>query len=136
MKKELEEQKDKYIRLYAEFDNYRKRTQKEKIEAYIDAKIDTIKAFLPLLDNMEKAREYAKDDKNLEAIVKQFDDILRVLDVKVIESDGKQFDPNLHEALVHEEDDSSEENRITQTFLKGYMLGDKVIRHSLVKVLN
>lgn len=136
IKKELEEQKDKYLRLYAEFDNYRKRTQKEKLEAYTDAKIDTVKAFLPLLDNMEKAQEFAKDDKNLQAILKQLEDILKMLDVKVIESDGKQFDPNLHEALMHEEDDSKDENKIIQTFQKGYMVGDKVIRHSLVKVLN
>jgi molecular chaperone GrpE len=69
IKKELEEQKDKYLRLYAEYDNYRKRTQKEKSDAYTDAKIETVKAFRPLLDNMEKAQEFAKDDKNLQVIL-------------------------------------------------------------------
>jgi molecular chaperone GrpE len=136
LKKELDEQKDKYLRLYAEYDNYRKRAQKEKTDAYADAKSDAVKCFLPLLDNMEKAQEFAKDDKNLQVIIKQLNDILNELGVKAIESDGKPFDPNLHNAIAHEDDDSKDENKIIQTFQKGYMLGDKVIRHAIVKVLN
>lgn len=136
LKKELEEQKDKYIRLVAEYDNYRKRTQKEKSDAYTDAFTRAIVTFLPLIDNMERALEYEKDNEGIKAILKQLGDVLNSLDVKAIESDGKTFDPNLHNAIMHEEDENAGENVIIQTLQKGYMLNDKVIRHAMVKVVN
>ena len=136
LKKELDEQKDKYLRLIAEYDNYRKRTLKEKCDSYSDAFTKAIISFLPLIDNIERAQEYAKDDEGIKAILKQLSDILTSLDVTAIESDGKSFDPNLHNAIMHEEDENAEENLIVQTLQKGYMLSDKVIRHAMVKVVN
>ncbi|OGO87322.1 MAG: nucleotide exchange factor GrpE [Clostridiales bacterium GWF2_36_10] len=136
LKKELATEKDKYLRLFAEYENFRKRSQKEKSEIEAEVSIKAIINFLPLIDNMERAQEYAKDDEGMKVIIKQFADILKNIGVSVIESDGKTFDPNLHNAIMHEEDDSGEENKIVQTFQKGYMLGDKVIRHAMVKVIN
>ncbi|HBR31658.1 MAG: nucleotide exchange factor GrpE [Eubacteriales bacterium] len=136
LEKELEEQKEKYLRVAAEYDNYRKRTQKEKIESYTDGIIKAVMSFLPLIDNLERAQEYAKDDEGLKAILKQLAEIMQSLNIKAIESDGKNFDPNLHNAIIHEEDENHGENIVVQTLLKGYTLNDRVIRHAMVKVVN
>lgn len=136
LRKELDEQKEKYLRLFAEYDNYRKRTNKETSEAYSRATAEAVTSFLPLLDNLERAQQYAPDDEGMRALIKQLQDILVSLKVTVIDSDNKCFDPNFHNAIMHEEDESTEECRIVQTFQKGYMLGDKVIRHAMVKVVN
>lgn len=134
------EQSDKYLRLAAEYDNYRKRSTKEKESLYADVKADTAAVFLTVLDNAERAAAYATDDSELAKGVlmleKQLKDTMAKLGVEEIASDGEQFDPNLHNAIMHEEDESSPQNTVAQTLQKGYRLGDKVIRHALVKVVN
>ncbi len=136
LKNEIAETNDKYLRLAAEYDNYRKRSIKEKSDAYADAYSDAIKAILPLADSLDKANEFSPDDEGIKALTKQFSDILAKIGVTVIESDGKEFDPNLHNAIMHEEDETMGENIVSQTFQKGYMLKEKVIRHAMVKVVN
>ena len=136
LKNKLAEYDDRYLRLAAEYDNYRKRSQKEKSDAYADAYVDVIKSILPLADSLEKALEFSPDDDGIKALNKLFADILSKLGVSVIESNGKEFDPNLHNAIMHEDDETIGENIITQTFQTGYMLGEKVIRHAMVKVVN
>ncbi len=127
---------DRYLRLAAEYDNYRKRSVKEKSDAYADAYIDAVKAILPLAGSLDKALEFAPDDDGINALYKQFTDILSKIGVSIIETDGKEFDPNLHNAIMHEDDETLGENIVAQTFQKGYMLGEKVIRHAMVKVVN
>ena len=133
---QLAESNDKYLRLAAEYDNFRKRSAKEKSDAYADAYSDAIKALLPLADSLDKALEFSPEDEGIKALCKLLTDTLAKIGVTAIESDGKEFDPNLHNAIMHEEDDSVGENIIVQTFQKGYTLGEKVIRHSMVKVAN
>lgn len=136
LKTELADSNDKYLRLAAEYENYRKRTAKEKSDAYSDAYSDAIKAILPLADSLDKALEFSPKDDGIKALCKQFSDILSKIGITVIESDGKEFDPNLHNAIMHGEDENMGENMVSQTFQKGYMLKDKVIRHAMVKVVN
>lgn len=136
LKKELEETNDKYLRLAAEYDNFRRRSAKEKSDAYADAYSDAVKAILPLADSLDIALSFNPDDDGIKALSKQLVDILTKIGVTVIESDGKEFDPNLHNAIMHEEDEAMGENMVAQTFQKGYMLGEKVIRHAMVKVVN
>ena len=136
LKEKLAEADDRFLRLAAEYDNYRKRTAKEKSDAYSDAYCDAVKAILPLADSLDKALEFTPDDEGIKALSKLFADILGKLGVSAIESDGKEFDPNLHNAIMHEDDDSMGENLVSMTFQKGYTLGEKVIRHAMVKVVN
>lgn len=136
LQKQLDELNDKYLRLYAEYDNFRKRSAKEKADAYSDARIDVVKAFLPLLDNLERALEYESDNEGFRIIVKQMNEIFEKLAVKPIESDGVGFDPNFHNAIMHEENPDMGENIVAQTFQKGYTMNEKVIRHAMVKVVN
>lgn len=136
LQKQLDELNDKYLRLYAEYDNFRKRSAKEKADAYSDARIDVVKAFLPLLDNLERALEYEGDNEGFRIIVKQMNEIFEKLAVKPIESDGVGFDPNFHNAIMHEENPDMGENIVAQTFQKGYTMNEKVIRHAMVKVVN
>ncbi len=136
LKERLAEADDKFLRLAAEYDNYRKRTAKEKSEAYADAYCDAVKAILPLADSLDKALEFSPDDEGIKALSKLFADILTKIGVSAIESDGKEFDPNLHNAIMHEDDETKGENLVSLTFQKGYTLGEKVIRHALVKVVN
>ncbi len=136
LKNKLAEYDDRYLRLAAEYDNYRKRTIKEKSDAYADAYCDAVKAILPLADSLEKALEFSPDDDGIKALNKLFADILSKLGVTVIESNGKEFDPNLHNAIMHEDDETLGENLVVQTFQTGYMLAEKVIRHAMVKVVN
>lgn len=136
LKAQLAEAGEKYLRLAAEYDNYRKRSVKEKSDAYSDAYADAVKAFLPLADSLDKALEFTPEDEGIKALHKQFADSCAKIGVTAIESDGEQFDPELHNAIMHEEDPEKGENVIVQTFCKGYKLGDKVIRHAMVKVAN
>ncbi len=137
---ELAAQMDKYLRVVAEYDNFRKRSQKEREALYSDAFSDAATAFLPLIDNIERAVVYANDDSELAKGVlmleKQTKNILEKMKIEEIASTGEQFDPNLHNAIFHEEDDTKPENTVTETLQKGYRLGDKVIRHALVTVVN
>lgn len=146
--KELEakvkEWEEKYVRLYAEFDNYQKRTMKEKDARYADAVIDTVEAFLPVADNLERAlavevesEEAQKVLTGVEMVVKQMKETLSKLDVTEIKALGEEFDPNLHNAVMHVEDEGVTENTIVEEFMKGYIYKeDRVVRHSMVKVAN
>lgn len=136
---ELAELNDKYLRLAAEYDNFRKRSAKEKEALYADAFAEAVSAFLPVIDNTERAVEYATDDgelaKGVRMLYKQLKDTLEKMRVTEIASDGAEFDPNLHNAIMHEDDENAPENTVALTLQKGYLLGDKVIRHALVKVV-
>ena len=139
--KQLESVKDQFTRLTAEYDNYRKRTTKEKDGIYQDAKADTIKAFLAVYDNLERAAATEGDDesphkKGLLMIFQQYKDILTKLGVTEIEAKGQPFDPERMEAVMHIDDESFGENEVAQVFQAGFTLGDKVIRHAIVQVAN
>lgn len=141
---QLKEQNDKYLRLMAEYDNYQKRTQKEKAARYADAVIDTVEKLLPIGDNLERAlntevtsEDAVKFKEGIEMVMKQFNDCLEKLDVKPIPALGEQFDPNLHNAVMHIEDESVDDNTIVEDLMKGYIYKDeRVVRHSMVKVAN
>lgn len=140
----LNEQADKYTRLYAEYDNFRKRSQREKDARYSDAIADAAAAILPIGDNLERAlateveSEEAKTFKaGVEMVMKQFEEVLTKLEVEPIKALGEQFDPNLHNAVMHIEDETTDDNTIVEEFMKGYIYkGEKVVRYSMVKVAN
>ena len=131
---------DKYLRLAAEYDNYRKRTAKEKESIYGDAKADTIKPLLAVYDNLERGiAQYDEADvhrQGLELIMRQFTETLTKLGVTEIEAQGQPFDPEKHNAVMHVEDESAGENTVVEVFQKGFMIGDKVLRFAMVKVAN
>jgi len=133
---------DKYMRLYAEYDNFRRRSQKEKEGTYADAYIDALTQILPILDNLERAASFSQEDsedplaKGLELTLKSFVETMEKMGVKEIEALGEKFDPNVHNAVMHVEDESLGENEVVEVFMKGYIRGDKVLRHSMVKVAN
>ena len=139
--KQLESVKDQFVRLTAEYDNYRKRTAKEKDSLYQDAKADTIKEFLAVYDNLQRAVSTEGDEdsphkKGLEMIFHQYQEILKKLGVTEIEALGQSFDPEKHNAVMHIDDENFGENVVSQVFQAGFMLGDKVIRHAIVQVAN
>ena len=131
---------DKYLRLAAEYDNYRKRTIKEKEGLYSSAKADTIKPFLDVYDNLLRGvAQYPEGDANrtgLEMICKQFVEVLAKQGVTEIDALGKPFDPELHNAVMHVEDEEIEESTVVEVFQKGFIMGDKVLRFAMVKVAN
>jgi molecular chaperone GrpE len=140
----LAEQTDKYTRLYAEYDNFRKRSIREKDAKYADAVIDTAAAILPVGDNLERAlaTEVESDEAKtfkagVEMVMKQFNDALTKLGITPIKAAGEQFDPNLHNAVMHIEDETIDDNTVVEEFQKGYIYkDDRVVRHSMVKVAN
>ena len=127
-------------RLMAEFDNYRKRSEKEKSDSYDFAVSNTVAELLPVIDNFERALQVESEDKNfytgVEMIYKQLMSMLEKLHVTSIEAEGKEFDPNLHNAIMHIDDEVYGENIIVKELQKGYLYKEKVIRHSLVQVAN
>lgn len=140
---EAAELNDRYMRLFAEYDNFRKRTAKELEGKAADAACDTLAQILPVLDNLERAAQYNTEDtaatnmgKGLELTLKSFIETLAKLGVHEIEAEGKTFDPNLHNAVMHVEDENLGESQVVEVFMKGYAKGDKVLRHSMVKVAN
>ncbi len=137
LENELEALKDRLLRISAEYENYRKRTDKEKERIYTDACEDVLIKMLPVLDNLERALavDGSVEDlkKGVEMTVRQFEDALEKLQVEEISSDGA-FDPELHQAMMVVEKEGSESNQIDQVFQKGYKRGEKVIRHSMVTV--
>jgi molecular chaperone GrpE len=138
---ELAEEKDKFLRLYAEYDNFRKRSQKEKSDIYTSSKADVIKELLPILDNFDRAAANSEADfdgykKGIELIFNQFLQLLEKYGVESFGAEGDKFDPNLHSAVMAVEDENLGENEIAQVFSKGYKLGDKIIREAVVKVAN
>ena len=139
---QLAESNDKYMRLFAEYDNFRKRSAKEREGIYTDAYVDAVTQILPILDNLERAVQYRDTEqeselgKGLELTLKSFIEILNKMGVYEIEALGKPFDPNVHNAVMHVEDENAGENEVVEVFMKGYIKGDKVLRHSMVKVAN
>ncbi len=134
---EVAKQKDMLLRAAAEFDNYKKRTQREKEGLTSEVKAMTIKEIIPVIDNIERAVAIQSEGEvknGLILLLKQCDDVLKAQGVEEIET--TTFDPNLHNAVMHIEDESLAENTITEVFQKGYKIGDKIIRHSMVKVAN
>lgn len=131
---------DRYLRLYAEYDNYRKRSQKERDSLYGDIKADVLTKFLPVYDNLERALALQCADeayrRGVEMIMAQFKATMEKLGVTEIESLGKKFDPNLHNAVMHVEDEEKGESEIVEVFQQGFRIGDKVIRFAMVKVAN
>ena len=132
---------DQHLRLMAEYDNYRKRTQKEKESIYQDAKADTIQKFLEVYDNLERAVSQEGDEDNVHKkgmtmIFHELEGILSKLGVTVVDPVGEPFDPEKHNAVLHIEDENLGENVVSQVFQKGFLLGDKVIRHATVQVAN
>ena len=136
----LAQAEEKYLRLAAEYDNYRKRTAKEKESAWTNAKAQTVAAFLPVYDNLERALKQQTTDeayaKGVEMTMKGLQDALSGLGVELIPALGETFDPNRHNAVMHVEDDAAEENTVVEVFQQGFTCGDKVIRFAMVKVAN
>ena len=136
----LAQAEEKYLRLAAEYDNYRKRTAKEKESAWTNAKAQTVAAFLPVYDNLERALKQQTTDeayaKGVEMTMKGLQDALSGLGVELIPALGETFDPNRHNAVMHVEDDTAEENTVVEVFQQGFVCGDKVIRFAMVKVAN
>lgn len=137
---ELRGANDRYLRLLAEYDNYRKRSQKEKDNLYGDIKANAVTAFLPVYDNLVRALAQTTEDeayrKGVEMIMTQFEQTLTKLGVEKIESLGQTFDPQLHNAVMHVEDETKGENEIVEVFQEGFRLGEHVIRFAMVKVAN
>ena len=139
--KELE---DKYMRLLAEYDNYQKRTTREKEARYSDAVVDTVAEFLPVVDDLSRAAaievssdEAVKIKEGVELVAKKLKEVLSKLDIEEITAVGEEFDPNLHNAIQHIEDEQIAENTVVEEYMKGYVYkGDRVVRHSMVKVAN
>ena len=140
LKTELDEKEIKYLRLAAEYDNFRKRSQKEKESIYADAKSDAVLAFLPVYDNLDRALKQETADeaykKGVEMTMNQLKEVFSKLGITEIDALGKPFDPNLHNAIMHVEDESFGENTVAEVFQAGFMLGEKVIRFAMVKVAN
>ena len=131
---------DRFLRLAAEYDNYRKRTAKEKEGIWTEAKAQTVAAFLPVYDNLERAMKQATADeaykKGVELTMKGLEDALTKLGVERISAEGEVFDPNLHNAVMHVQDATVGENTVVEVFQQGFICGEKVIRFAMVKVAN
>lgn len=136
----LEKEHDNYLRLAAEYDNYRKRSQKEKDNMFRDGKASAIEKMLPVYDNLSRALEQETTDaaykKGVEMTMTGLVEILKKMEVTVYGAPGDLFDPNLHNAVMHIDDDNYKEGEIVQVFQKGFSLGDKVIRHAMVQTAN
>ena len=140
VEKAVAEEKDKYLRLAAEYDNFRRRSQKERENLYVDIKADVLTKFLPVYDNLERALKQETADeayrKGVEMIMAQFEQTMEKLGITEIEALGAKFDPLMHNAVMHVDDESVGENEIVEVFQKGFKAGDKVIRFAMVKVAN
>lgn len=139
----IEELNDRLLRNMAEFENFRNRSEKEKAAKFDMGAKSVVEKILPIVDNFERGMDAVSEEekdsafvKGMEAIYKQFTTVLEEIGVVPIEAVGKEFDPNLHNAVMHEEDETKEANIISEEFQKGYMYKDSVVRHSMVKVVN
>ncbi len=138
----LKEQNEKYLRLAAEYDNFRKRSQREKDSIYGDAVADAVLGLVPVIDNIMYAEQYGDNEnpekfaEGVRLILSKLPETLEKMGVSVYGEKGDKFDPNLHSAVMHVEDDSLEEGQIVEVFQKGYKYKDKVIRYAMVKVAN
>ena len=141
LQKELDEKNEQFLRLCAEYDNFRKRSQKEKQDIYSSSQADVIKELLPVLDNFDRAannKDANAEDykKGIDLIFNQFGEVLKKLGVESYGERGDEFDPNIHNAVMTVEDDELGENVIASVFSKGYKLGDRIIREAVVQVAN
>ena len=139
LKAEIKEKDDKYLRLAAEYDNFRRRSREEKDATYSSAMADTVSELLPIIDNLERATAFDDGEKvreGLKMIASTVGASLAKLGVEAFGEAGDKFDPNLHNAVMHDEDDSERENEITDVFQKGYKKGNKIIRFAMVKTVN
>lgn len=140
LRQELAEEKDRYLRLAAEYDNFRKRSQKERESLYTDLRAETVSKFLPVYDNLERALNQPTADeaykKGVEMTMNQLKTVLEKLGITEIEALGQPFDPTLHNAVMHIEDENFGENTVAEVFQAGFRLGDKVVRFAMVKVAN
>ena len=140
LQKQLDEARDKLLRTAAEYDNFRRRSQKEKEAIYTDSKAEIIGKLLPVIDNFERASAAEADPENykkgIEMTVRQLLDALTAMGVEAFGAAGDPFDPNIHNGVMHVDDETLEENVVADVFIKGYRMGDKVIRHASVKVAN
>ncbi len=140
LEEELAAERDKYLRLLAEYDNFRRRSAKERENIYTDVRCETLKKFLPVYDSLSRALAQTPEDdacrRGLEMIMTQYEKSLEQLGVVMIEAVGQPFDANLHNAVMHIEDENYGENVIVEEFEKGFKIGDKILRYSMVKVAN
>ena len=140
LKDSLAKKEEQYLRLAAEYDNYRKRTQKEKADTYQNAKGDAVLAFLPVYDNLERALKQETADeaykKGVEMTMAGLKEVLTKLGVEEIPALGETFDPSVHNAVMHVEDEGAGENTVVEVFQAGFRTGEKVIRFAMVKVAN
>lgn len=139
LEKQLAESEDKYKRVLAEYQNFRSRTQREREGLYQDSVASTVASFLPVIDTLERAMEQESDEnfkKSLELISKQYIECLDRLGVKPFGERGEPFDPNLHNAVMHVDDEELGAGVIAEVLLKGYIMGERVVRHAMVKAAN
>ena len=140
LRQELAEEKDRYLRLAAEYDNFRKRSQKERESLYTDLRAETVGKFLPVYDNLERALNQPTADeaykKGVEMTMTGLVEIMQKLGVTAFGETGEVFDPSRHNAVMHIEDESLDENVIVEVFQKGFLIEDKVVRFAMVKVAN
>ena len=140
LKKKYDELNDSHLRLMAEYDNYRRRTQKERENVYPDAVANTLKELLPLLDNLQRALDTPCADENyltgIKMIQTGFEEYLKKMGVETFGKAGEPFDPNLHNAVMHIEDESLGKNVVAQVFQSGYRRGDRILRHAMVQQAN
>jgi molecular chaperone GrpE len=136
---ELKEKDDKYLRMAAEYDNFRRRSREEKAATYADALADTVGELLPIIDNLERAAMYDDGEKVKEGLMmtaKSVSSVLEKLGIETVGAIGETFDPNLHNAVFHVEDEAFGEGEIVEVFQKGYKKGNKIIRFAMVKTAN
>ena len=140
LEKQLGDEKDKYLRVAAEYDNFRRRSARERENIYADVRCETLKKFLPVYDSLSRALAQTPADdparKGIEGIMNQYHTALNQLGVSEIEAVGKPFDANRHNAVMHIEDDAYGEGVVVEEFEKGFCIGDRVLRYSVVKVAN
>ena len=141
LQKELDEKNEQFLRLCAEYDNFRKRSQKEKQDIYTSSQAELIKELLPVFDNFDRAannKDANTEDykKGIDLIFNQFGEILKKLGVESYGERGDEFDPNIHNAVMTVEDDELDENVVASVFSKGYKFGDRIIREAVVQVAN
>lgn len=141
LQKELDEKNEQFLRLCAEYDNFRKRSQKEKQDIYTSSQSEIVKELLPVLDNFDRAAEnkecsFEDYKKGIDLIFSQLGEILKKLGIEAYGARGDEFDPNIHNAVMTVEDPELGENQIASVFSKGYKLGDRIIREAVVQVAN
>ena len=139
LKAEIKEKDDKYLRMAAEYDNFRRRSREEKDQTYENALADTVAEILPIIDNLERAALFDGESSVKEGLVmiaKSVEAVFSKLGIEAVGKPGEHFDPNLHNAVMHEEDESKGENEIAEVYQKGYKKGNKIIRFAMVKTIN